>query len=142
MKIPSLSVAFIFILSACSSLPQSERDPRTVLTSDQSTAAETNVQFPLLTIMITREGDYYVKKTYLENGTEKETILKSQGREPEALQQTITQVTGQNSGMPVQIAADKDSRFQSYVSLLDVLRKLDFVNVTIKTQKGEPLRQN
>ena len=68
--------------------------------------------------------------------------MKAESDAPNDLERAIVQAGGGEGGVPVEIAADPDSRFRAYVRLLDVLQKLNFTDIRVAPFQEDRLDSN
>ncbi|MDP1612413.1 MAG: hypothetical protein Q8M11_15280 [Sulfuritalea sp.] len=61
--------------------------------------------------------------------------IKVEGQTPEDLKKALAAASEGDSVLRIDIAADRNSKFQSYVTLLNVLEELQIHNVSILTAK-------
>ena len=143
LKHMSLITAVIVFLAAGSSPPRSEAAPTRVSEkAPVETVHGSEGTDASLRVTITREGEYYVQKVQGPSAVGQGTAVKADSQAPESLERAIVEVAGQGNAMPVEIAAHQDSRFRSYVALLNVLQELNLTQVRVTMQKDDQLDVN
>ena len=101
---------------------------RLQVTLPQASAEERDMQAPALTVMIDRDGHFYV-------GSD---AVAGEGVDP--LKQAIARVAGDDHDRPVTIRADGQTPHQNVVTAMDALGQLGFTHLAIATtptQEGE-----
>jgi biopolymer transport protein ExbD len=102
---------------------------RLQVTLPQASAEDRDMQAPALTVMIDRDGRYYV-------GSDE---VMGQGVEP--LKQAIAGVAGEDRDRAVTIRADAQTPHQNVVTAMDALGQLGFTHLSIATTPSqEPSR--
>ena len=102
---------------------------RLQVTLPQASAEERDMQAPALTVMIDRDGHFYV-------GSDAVT---GEGVDP--LKQAIARVAGDDRDRPVTIRADAKTAHQDVVTAMDALGQLGFTHLSIATTPSqEPSR--
>ena len=102
---------------------------RLQVTLPQASAEERDMKAPALTVMIDRDGRYYV-------GSDE---VMGEGVEP--LRQAIARVAGGDHDRPVTIRADARTPHQNVVTAMDALGQLGFSRLSIATTPDrEPAR--
>jgi biopolymer transport protein ExbD len=99
------------------------------VTLPQASAEDRDMQAPALTVMIDRDGRYYV-------GSDE---VMGEGVEP--LKQAIARVAGDDRDRPVTLRADAMTPHQNVVTAMDALGQLGFTRLSIATTPNqEPAR--
>jgi biopolymer transport protein ExbD len=99
---------------------------RLQVTLPQASAHDRDMNAPALTIMIDRDGRYYVGS---------DEVL-GEGIEP--LKQTIARNAGDDRERPVTIRADAMTPHQDVVTAMDALGQLGFTRLSIATTPTQP----
>jgi biopolymer transport protein ExbD len=94
---------------------------RLQVTLPQASTEDIDLRAPALTVMIDRDGRYYV-------GSDE---VHGEGVEP--LKQTIARVAGDSRDRPVAIRADALTPHQNVVTAMDALGQLGFTRLSIAT---------
>ena len=98
---------------------------RMKVTLPQAASAETSEQREALTIMIDREGRYYIDNNEVLNPS------------LESLSDAIVRVSGEDRDRPVMLRADAMTPHQSVVTAMDALGRLGFTRLSIATTPTE-----
>jgi biopolymer transport protein ExbD len=98
---------------------------RLQVTLPQASAEERDMQAPALTVMIDRDGHFYV-------GSDAVT---GEGVDP--LKQAIARVAGDDRDRPVTIRADAKTAHQDVVTAMDALGQLGFTRLAIATTPSQ-----
>jgi biopolymer transport protein ExbD len=98
---------------------------RLQVTLPQASAEDRDMQAPALTVMIDRDGRYYV-------GSDE---VMGEGIDP--LKQTIARVAGDDHTRPVTIRADAMTPHQNVVTAMDALGQLGFTHLSIATTPSQ-----
>ena len=98
---------------------------RLQVTLPQASAEERDMQAPALTVMIDRDGHFYV-------GSD---AVVGEGVDP--LKQAIARVAGDNRDRPVTIRADAKTAHQDVVTAMDALGQLGFTRLAIATTPSQ-----
>ncbi|HEV2540347.1 MAG TPA: biopolymer transporter ExbD [Frateuria sp.] len=98
---------------------------RLQVTLPQASAEDRDMQAPALTVMIDRDGRYYV-------GSDE---VMGQGVEP--LKQAIARVAGEDHDRPVTLRADAMTPHQNVVTAMDALGQLGFTHLSIATTPSQ-----
>ncbi|MCX7512385.1 ExbD/TolR family protein [Frateuria hangzhouensis] len=98
---------------------------RLQVTLPQASAADRDLHAPALTMMIDRDGRYYV-------GSDE---VMGEGIDP--LKQAIARVAGDDHDRPVTIRADAMTPHQSVVTAMDALGQLGFSHLSIATTPSQ-----
>ena len=101
---------------------------RMKVTLPQASSAEESDQREPLTIMIDREGRYYIDNNEVLNPS------------LESLSDAIERVAGENRDQPVNLGADAMTPHQSVVTAMDALGRLGFTRLSIATTPKAPAR--
>ena len=102
---------------------------RMKVTLPQAASAEQSEQREALTIMIDREGRYYIDNNEVLNPS------------LESLSDAIERVAGEDRDRPVTLRADAMTPHQSVVTAMDALGRLGFTRLSIATtQSAAPAR--
>ncbi|MCH7895032.1 MAG: biopolymer transporter ExbD [Proteobacteria bacterium] len=88
---------------------------------EASSAVEPARMIPLLEIIITADGDYWVNDQQLINN------------DPKTLRMALARVAGKDRALPVTIRADARSTHQDVITAMDVVARLGFSQVNIAT---------
>lgn len=88
---------------------------------EASSAIEPARMIPLLEIIITADGDYWVNDQQLINN------------DPKTLRMALARVAGKDRALPVTIRADARSTHQDVITAMDVVARLGFSQVNIAT---------
>ena len=88
---------------------------------EASSAVEPARMIPLLEIIITADGDYWVNDQQLINN------------DPKTLRMALARVAGKDRDQPVTIRADARSTHQDVITAMDVVARLGFSQVNIAT---------
>lgn len=88
---------------------------------EASSAVEPAQMIPLLEIIITADGDYWVNDQQLINN------------DPKTLRMALARVAGKDRAQPVTIRADARSTHQDVITAMDVVARLGFSQVNIAT---------
>ncbi|MCH7509256.1 MAG: biopolymer transporter ExbD [Proteobacteria bacterium] len=88
---------------------------------EASSAVEPARMIPLLEIIITADGDYWVNDQQLINN------------DPKTLRMALARVAGKDRAQPVTIRADARSTHQDVITAMDVVARLGFSQVNIAT---------
>ena len=88
---------------------------------EASSAVEPARMIPLLEIIITADGDYWVNDQQLINN------------DPKTLRMALARATGKDRAQPVTIRADARSTHQDVITAMDVVARLGFSQVNIAT---------
>ena len=99
---------------------------RMQVTLPKASAEERDVQQPVLTVMIDRDGRFYV-------GSDE---VMGEGIEP--LKQTIARNAGDDRDRPVTIRADAMTPNQNVITAMDALGQLGFTRLSIATTPSKP----
>ncbi len=99
---------------------------RMKVTLPQASVQERDMNAPALTIMIDRDGRFYV-------GSDE---VMGEGIEP--LKQTIARNAGDNRDQPVTIRADAMTPNQNVITAMDALGQLGFTRLSIATTPSKP----
>jgi biopolymer transport protein ExbD len=99
---------------------------RLQVTLPKASAQDRDMNAPALTVMIDRDGRYYV-------GSDE---VMGEGIEP--LKQTIARVAGSDRDRPVTIRADAMTPNQNVVTAMDALGQLGFTRLSIATTPVKP----
>ena len=99
---------------------------RMKVTLPQASVQERDMNAPALTIMIDRDGRFYV-------GSDE---VMGEGIEP--LKQTIARNAGDNHDQPVTIRADAMTPNQNVITAMDALGQLGFTRLSIATTPSKP----
>jgi len=129
-----LLVSAIALISAASAsgaepalAPGAVVEPSTLVTPAEAFA---NKATPSITIMIPASGRFWVEKRFLEQSAPRQKSDQID-RQPDALEKELVMLCEGDRDMQIYILADRDSRFQSYVDVLKVLRHLNFSRISI-----------
>jgi biopolymer transport protein ExbD len=98
---------------------------RLQVTLPQASAEDRDMQAPALTVMIDRDGRYYV-------GSDE---VMGEGVDP--LKQAIARVAGEDHDRPVTIRADAMTPHQNVVTAMDALGQLGFTHLSIATTPSQ-----
>lgn len=98
---------------------------RLQVTLPQASAEDRDMQAPALTVMIDRDGRYYVGSG---------EVL-GEGVDP--LKQAIARVAGEDHDRPVTIRADAMTPHQNVVTAMDALGQLGFTRLSIATTPSQ-----
>ncbi|NUO73724.1 MAG: biopolymer transporter ExbD [Frateuria sp.] len=98
---------------------------RLQVTLPQASAEDRDMQAPALTVMIDRDGRYYV-------GSDE---VMGEGVDP--LKQAIARVGGEDHDRPVTIRADAMTPHQNVVTAMDALGQLGFTHLSIATTPSQ-----
>jgi biopolymer transport protein ExbD len=98
---------------------------RLQVTLPQASAEDRDMQAPALTVMIDRDGRYYV-------GSDE---VMGEGVDP--LKQAIARVVGEDHDRPVTIRADAMTPHQNVVTAMDALGQLGFTRLSIATTPSQ-----
>lgn len=98
---------------------------RLQVTLPQASAEDRDMQAPALTVMIDRDGRYYVGS---------DEVL-GEGVDP--LKQAIARVAGEDHDRPVTIRADAMTPHQNVVTAMDALGQLGFTRLSIATTPSQ-----
>ena len=128
----AIAAALVLMLVGCTAMPS---DDKMLAMNALSECAGVSVikRIPSLTIMITSTGDYYLQVRKLVDGKVSEKGFYLKDRKTDTLRIALVDIIGSIGKSPVYIEADRDSKFQSYVTVLDRLRQLGLQEVTIVT---------
>ena len=88
---------------------------------EASSAVEPARMIPLLEIIITADGDFWVNDQQLINN------------DPKTLRMALARVAGKDRAQPVTIRADARSTHQDVITAMDVVARLGFSQVNIAT---------
>lgn len=88
---------------------------------EASSAMEPAQMIPLLEIIITADGDFWVNDQQLINN------------DPKTLRMALARVAGKDRALPVTIRADARSTHQDVITAMDVVARLGFSQVNIAT---------
>ncbi len=88
---------------------------------EASSAMEPAQMIPLLEIIITADGDFWVNDQQLINN------------DPKTLRMALASVAGKDRAQPVTIRADARSTHQDVITAMDVVARLGFSQVNIAT---------
>lgn len=88
---------------------------------EASSAVEPAQMIPLLEIIITADGDYWVNDQQLINN------------DPKTLRMALARIAGKDRALPVTIRADARSTHQDVITAMDVVARLGFSQVNIAT---------
>ncbi|MEE8464326.1 MAG: biopolymer transporter ExbD [Gammaproteobacteria bacterium] len=88
---------------------------------EASSAMEPAQMIPLLEIIITADGDFWVNDQQLINN------------DPKTLRMALASVAGKDRALPVTIRADARSTHQDVITAMDVVARLGFSQVNIAT---------
>ncbi len=88
---------------------------------EASSAVEPAQMIPLLEIIITADGDFWVNDQQLINN------------DPKTLRMALARVAGKDRAQPVTIRADARSTHQDVITAMDVVARLGFSQVNIAT---------
>ncbi len=99
---------------------------RMQVTLPQASNEDRDVNRPALTIMVDRNGRYYVGSDEIA------------GVDVASLKQGIARVAGDDRERPVAIRADAMSSHQSVVTAMDALGQLGFTRLSIATTPSQP----
>jgi biopolymer transport protein ExbD len=91
----------------------------------QASAEDRDMQAPALTVMIDRDGRYYV-------GSDE---VMGEGVDP--LKQAIARVAGEDHDRPVTLRADAMTPHQNVVTAMDALGQLGFTHLSIATTPSQ-----
>lgn len=92
---------------------------------EASSAVEPAQMMPLLEIIITVDGDFWVNDRQLINN------------DPKTLRIALADVAGEDRDLPVTIRADARSTHQDVVTAMDVVARLGFSQVNIATSNEQ-----
>jgi biopolymer transport protein ExbD len=98
---------------------------RLQVTLPQASAEDRDMQAPALTVMIDRDGRYYV-------GSDE---VMGEGVDP--LKQAIARVAGEDHDRPVTLRADAMTPHQNVVTAMDALGQLGFTHLSIATTPSQ-----
>jgi len=96
-----------------------------VLLPEASSVVEPAQMMPLLEIIITVDGDFWVNDRQLINN------------DPKTLRIALADVAGEDRDLPVTIRADARSTHQDVVTAMDVVARLGFSQVNIATSNEQ-----
>ncbi len=88
---------------------------------EASSAVEPAQMIPLLEIIITADGDFWLNDQQLINN------------DPKTLRMALARVAGKDRALPVTIRADARSTHQDVITAMDVVARLGFSQVNIAT---------
>ncbi len=92
---------------------------------EASSEVEPAQMIPLLEIIITADGDFWVNDQQLINN------------DPKTLRIALAEVAGKDRALPVTIRADARSTHQVFVTAMDVVARLGFSQVNIATSNEQ-----
>ncbi len=92
---------------------------------EASSAVEPAQMIPLLEIIITADGDFWVNDQQLINN------------DPKTLRMALARVAGKDRAQPVTIRADARSTHQDVITAMDVVARLGFSQVNIATSNEQ-----
>ncbi len=88
---------------------------------EASSAVEPAQMIPLLEIIITADGDFWLNDQQLINN------------DPKTLRMALARIAGKDRALPVTIRADARSTHQDVITAMDVVARLGFSQVNIAT---------
>ncbi|MEE8107806.1 MAG: biopolymer transporter ExbD [Gammaproteobacteria bacterium] len=88
---------------------------------EASSAVEPAQMIPLLEIIITADGDFWLNDQQLINN------------DPKTLRMALAKIAGKDRALPVTIRADARSTHQDVITAMDVVARLGFSQVNIAT---------
>ena len=112
----------VFFMVSTSFVRQAQLKIKLPESSSEVEAAE---MIPLLEIIITADGDYWVNDKQLINN------------DPMTLRTALAEVAGKDRALPVTIRADANSTHQVVVTAMDVVARLGFNQVNIATSNEQ-----
>ena len=86
---------------------------------------------PSITIIVTKTGQQWLEKRYIAQGASQQQTVRVADLQADALEKSLAALADGDRDMQIYILADRDARFQSYVDVLKVLRKLNFSRISI-----------
>ena len=92
---------------------------------EASSDVEPAQMIPLLEIIITVDGDFWVNDQQLINN------------DPKTLRSALADIAGKDRALPVTIRADARSTHQDVITAMDVVARLGFKQVNIATSKEQ-----
>jgi biopolymer transport protein ExbD len=112
----------VFFMVSTSFVRQAQLKIKLPESSNKVDAAE---MIPLLEIIITADGDFWVNDQQLINN------------DPMTLRTALAEVAGEDRTLPVTIRADANSTHQVVVTAMDVVARLGFSQVNIATSNEQ-----
>jgi len=112
----------VFFMVSTSFVRQAQLKIKLPESSSEVDAAE---MIPLLEIIITADGDFWVNDQQLINN------------DPMTLRTALAEVAGEDRALPVTIRADANSTHQVVVTAMDVVARLGFNQVNIATSNEQ-----
>ena len=112
----------VFFMVSTSFVRQAQLKIKLPESSSEVEAAE---MIPLLEIIITADGDYWVNDKQLINN------------DPMTLRTALAEIAGKDRALPVTIRADANSTHQVVVTAMDVVARLGFNQVNIATSNEQ-----
>ncbi|MDK9702843.1 MAG: hypothetical protein OEL20_06850 [Sulfuritalea sp.] len=98
--------------------------------ADNSAPAASSIKISIL-----ESGDYLIGRRTSANSEDTSKPSKAESQTPADLKKAIAEASEGDKELQVDIAADRNSKFQSYVTLLQALEELQLYRVSILTAK-------
>jgi len=86
---------------------------------------------PSITVIVTKAGQQWLEKRFVAQGVARQQTIQIAGAQTDALEKSLATLSEGDRDMQIYILADRDTRFQNYIDVLKVLRKLNFSRISI-----------
>ena len=86
---------------------------------------------PSITVIVTKSGQQWLEKRFVAQGVARQQTIQVAGAQADALEKSLATLSEGDRDIQIYILADRDTRFQNYVDVLKVLRRLNFSRISI-----------